>query len=193
MSDAAADHSAIEVLAGEGGSYPPPENFAAQALIADDSLHREAAADLDAFWLRRARETTRRGSRSPRRAWSGSAALHLVRRRRPQRQPFVPRPPHRGRQRRPRSPTTSSPRTRPRRPRPGATPTCTPRSAGWRTRSAAFGVGKGDRVGIYMGMVPADRRRDARLRPDRRATRRRLRRLLARLARRPARRFGRDS
>ncbi len=48
--------AAIEVLAKAGRSFPPPEEFRAQALVADDSLYREAAEDLDGFWLRRTRE-----------------------------------------------------------------------------------------------------------------------------------------
>ena len=42
------------------------------------------------------------------------------------------------------------------------------------------GIEKGDVVGIYLPMIPAGRRRDARLRPDRRRPQRRLRRLLGR-------------
>ena len=48
-----------------------------------------------------------------------------------------------------------------------------------------LGVGKGDRVAIYMRHDPGGRRRDARLRPHRRAAHGGLRRFLRRLAARP--------
>ena len=54
----------------------------------------------------------------------------------------------------------------------------------------ALGVRKGTAVGIYLGMVPEARDRDARLRAARRAAHGRLRRLLGRLALRPAARHG---
>jgi acetyl-CoA synthetase len=46
----------IEVLAKEGHSFPPSEEFKAQALITDDSLHRAAEKDLDGFWLDQAKQ-----------------------------------------------------------------------------------------------------------------------------------------
>ena len=49
-----------------------------------------------------------------------------------------------------------------------------------------LGIGKGDTVGIYMGMVPETADRDAGLRPDRRAARGGVRRVLAELAGRAA-------
>ena len=49
----------------------------------------------------------------------------------------------------------------------------------------ALGVRRGDRVAIYMPMVPEARRRDARVRPHRRGAQRRLRRLQRRVAARP--------
>jgi acetyl-CoA synthetase len=44
----------IEVLAKEGRSFPPSDEFKAQALITDDSLHRAAEKDLEGFWLEQA-------------------------------------------------------------------------------------------------------------------------------------------
>ena len=46
----------IEVLAQEGRTFPPPEAFRAQALIKDDSVYEEAERDYDGFWLKRAKE-----------------------------------------------------------------------------------------------------------------------------------------
>jgi acetyl-CoA synthetase len=46
----------IEVLAKEGRSFPPSDDFKAQALITDDSLHRAAEQDLNGFWLDQAKQ-----------------------------------------------------------------------------------------------------------------------------------------
>ncbi|MFA5566020.1 MAG: acetate--CoA ligase [Acidimicrobiia bacterium] len=40
----------------EDRTFPPPADFAAQALVNDQSLYEEAAKDPDAFWARQARE-----------------------------------------------------------------------------------------------------------------------------------------
>jgi acetyl-CoA synthetase len=40
----------------EERSFPPSPEFAAAALVSDDSLYREADADFEAFWARQARE-----------------------------------------------------------------------------------------------------------------------------------------
>jgi acetyl-CoA synthetase len=48
--------AAIEVLVQEGRTFPPPEDFTAQALISDDSIYEEAEQDFDGFWLRQAKE-----------------------------------------------------------------------------------------------------------------------------------------
>jgi acetyl-CoA synthetase len=57
---AAADDSgriaAIEVLAKAGRSFPPPDDFRAQALVSDDSLYRAAEDDFEGFWLEQAKE-----------------------------------------------------------------------------------------------------------------------------------------
>jgi acetyl-CoA synthetase len=46
----------IEALLSESRTFPPPEDFRAGALIKDDSVYREAEADFEAFWARLARE-----------------------------------------------------------------------------------------------------------------------------------------
>ncbi|HXD60155.1 MAG TPA: AMP-binding protein, partial [Thermoleophilaceae bacterium] len=46
----------IEVLAKEGHSFPPPEAFKAQAIVQDDSLYRAAEEDLEGFWLEHAKQ-----------------------------------------------------------------------------------------------------------------------------------------
>jgi acetyl-CoA synthetase len=51
MSDAT-----IEVYENEARRFPPPEAFAAAALANDRSLYEEAEADYEAFWARQARE-----------------------------------------------------------------------------------------------------------------------------------------
>jgi acetyl-CoA synthetase len=48
--------AAIEALIREERTFPPPEEFRATALIGDDSVYREAEADYEAFWSRLARE-----------------------------------------------------------------------------------------------------------------------------------------
>ena len=46
----------ISDFASEDRLFPPPPAFQAAALAGDDSLYREADADLEAFWARQARE-----------------------------------------------------------------------------------------------------------------------------------------
>ena len=46
----------IEVLAKKGRSFPPPDDFKAQALITDDSLYKAAEEDLEGFWLDQTKE-----------------------------------------------------------------------------------------------------------------------------------------
>src|SRR6516162_3916871 len=45
---------AIEAFYLESRTFPPPETFAKEALVVDDSLFREAEADLEGFWARQA-------------------------------------------------------------------------------------------------------------------------------------------
>ncbi len=48
------DAQTIEALLKEGRTFPPPEDFQKRAGVTDDSLHREAEADIEAFWARQA-------------------------------------------------------------------------------------------------------------------------------------------
>jgi acetyl-CoA synthetase len=48
--------AAIEALLDEKRTFPPSADFRAQAVIGDDSVYREAEEDFEAFWSRRARE-----------------------------------------------------------------------------------------------------------------------------------------
>ncbi len=47
----------IDVLLREGRTFPPPAEFAANALVNDRSVYEEAERDLDGFWLARTRES----------------------------------------------------------------------------------------------------------------------------------------
>jgi acetyl-CoA synthetase len=46
----------IEALLAEGRTFPPPPGFAASSLVSDRSMHDEAAADPPAFWAKQAGE-----------------------------------------------------------------------------------------------------------------------------------------
>ena len=50
------EHGALDSLLHEDRSFPPPEGFAASAHVRDDSLQRAADADLEAYWAEWARE-----------------------------------------------------------------------------------------------------------------------------------------
>jgi len=49
---------AIEDFYLEDRTFPPPEEFRRQALVSDDRLHREAEADWQSFWAAQAKELT---------------------------------------------------------------------------------------------------------------------------------------
>src|SRR6266516_4869362 len=49
-------HDTISVLVREGRTFPPPPEFTAQAIIKDGSVYEEAERDYEGFWLRRAKE-----------------------------------------------------------------------------------------------------------------------------------------
>jgi acetyl-CoA synthetase len=49
-----ADNDAIEALLAEDRTFPPPADFAKHAVVSDNSLYDEAAKDRDAFWERQA-------------------------------------------------------------------------------------------------------------------------------------------
>ncbi|MQA72952.1 MAG: acetate--CoA ligase [Solirubrobacterales bacterium] len=48
--------AAIEVLVREGRTFPPSDDFVAQALIKDASVYEDAERDYEGFWLERAKE-----------------------------------------------------------------------------------------------------------------------------------------
>ena len=50
------EHDVIEGLLDEQRTFPPPEAFRARAIIQDDSVYREAEADFEGFWARLADE-----------------------------------------------------------------------------------------------------------------------------------------
>jgi len=50
----AVEAKTIEALLQEGRSFPPSAEFRKRAKVTDDSLHREAEADLEGFWKRQA-------------------------------------------------------------------------------------------------------------------------------------------
>ncbi|HVM51597.1 MAG TPA: acetate--CoA ligase [Acidimicrobiales bacterium] len=50
------DHQAIEVFGLEDRTFPPPDWFTSGALVTDRAMHEEAEVDFEAFWARQARE-----------------------------------------------------------------------------------------------------------------------------------------
>ena len=54
--EAMAEDATIEDWFREDRAFPPPADFAANALVSDRSLYDEAEADVEAFWARQARE-----------------------------------------------------------------------------------------------------------------------------------------
>ena len=143
----------IDVLASEGRTFPPTDEFRRRALVTDDAVYRRADEDVDGFWLERTRElvgwfrepTTGLEWTPPHCRWFADGVLnashscldrhvdagagdrvayHFV--------PEHPDEPHR--------PISYAEL----------------RDEVCRTANAlrALGIGKGDVVGIYMGMVP---------------------------------------
>ena len=55
MEDAVAEPT-IEAYYLEERTFPPPDEFRANALVTDESLHKEADADFEAFWARQAED-----------------------------------------------------------------------------------------------------------------------------------------
>jgi len=62
----------IAVLLEEGRTFPPPPAFAAQALYRDDAPYREAEADLEGFWARQAERLVWRRRWDQVLDWSGA-------------------------------------------------------------------------------------------------------------------------
>ncbi len=51
-----AQQAAIEALLEEARTFPPPEEFRAQAIVQDDAVYRRAEEDFEGFWAELARE-----------------------------------------------------------------------------------------------------------------------------------------
>ena len=157
-------------------TFEPPGEFRERALVADESLHEEAARDPEAWWLKLAAELDWFTEPTTGLDDSDAAVLQVVRRRQDQRLLQLPRPPRRGRQRRPgRLPLARGGgrggRGHLRRPAPRR-PAARERAARPRRRGRR-------RRRHLPADDPRGRGGDARLRPDRRPAQRRLRRLLA--------------
>jgi acetyl-CoA synthetase len=56
MTETPTSLAAIEALLHERRTFPPPDEFRARAVVSDESVYRRAAEDPAAFWLERARE-----------------------------------------------------------------------------------------------------------------------------------------
>jgi acetyl-CoA synthetase len=56
MVDEVQKSDTIESLLAEGRTYPPPKAFTGGALVADDGIYAEADADFEAFWAKQAGE-----------------------------------------------------------------------------------------------------------------------------------------
>ena len=65
-----AQQAAIEALLEEARTFPPPEEFRAQAIVQDDAVYRRAEEDFEGFWAELARSSSA-GSRSRRGARTG--------------------------------------------------------------------------------------------------------------------------
>ena len=152
MAGSAVTGAAIEDYFVEDRTFPPPADFAADALVVgrrDLRRGRGRLAGLLGPPGRRSRHLVRRVAHHPR---LGPAVRQVVRRRHPQRVVQLPRPPRRGRPRATgRLPLGGRAG---RHPHASPTPTCSARCSGSPTCSRASGVGKGDRVAIYMPMIP---------------------------------------
>ena len=143
---------AIEAYYSEDRTFPPPDGFAADALVSDRSLYDEAERDWEGFWARQARElVTWFDDFDTVCEWNLPFAKWFRRR-------------HAERRRTTASTVTSrragatvsrtTGRASPATPAPSPTPTCTRRCAGSPTCSSRSGCEKGDRVNIYLPMIP---------------------------------------
>jgi acetyl-CoA synthetase len=56
MTETAHAQAAIEALLEEQRTFPPPEEFRAQAVISDEEVYRRAEEDFEGFWAELARE-----------------------------------------------------------------------------------------------------------------------------------------
>ena len=85
----------IEALAAEQRMFPPPADFAANALVSDRSMYDEASADHEGFWARQASELVELDQAVEHRARVEPAVLEVVPRRSAERRRQLPRPPRR--------------------------------------------------------------------------------------------------
>ena len=151
-SDPQSPGAAIEDYFVEDRTFPPPADFAAEALVSGAEIYDEAEADWQGFWARQAADLVTWYDDVAHDPRLGPAVRQVVRRRHPQRVVQLPRPPRRGRPGRARSRST------------GRASRATQRTITYADlldqvqRFAnvlkGLGVGKGDRVAIYMPMIP---------------------------------------
>ena len=161
--------------------FAPPAELAAAANVTAEA-YAEAEQDRLAFWAEQADRLTWSKRWDTTLDWQ-PAVRQVVRRRRAQRRLQLRGPPRRGRPRRQgRLPLGGRARATA---APSPTPSCNARSAKAANALTELGVGKGDRVAIYMPMIPETVDRDAGLRPHRRVALGGLRRVLRRRAARP--------
>ena len=141
----------ISDLLREDRRFPPPEQFRLHALANDPHVYEEAARDPEAFWAKFAGELE--WSRQwDSRARMESAAREMVRRRQDQRERELSRSPLRGARRNKAAIIWEG--------EPGdrahahLSATCIARCAQFANVLKSLGVTKGDRVAIYMPMIP---------------------------------------
>ena len=139
-------------LSHEDRKFPPSEEFAAQANGRAD-LYAAADADHEGFWAEQARRylhagpptSPARSTGTTRRSRSGSSAASSTRRTTASTATSRPAAATRSRS------TSSASRATP---APSPTPSCSGRSAGPPTPSRRWASRKGDRVAIYLPMIP---------------------------------------
>ena len=142
---------ALEALLQEGRTFPPPESFRKTALDTDASVYDDAERDWQGFWAAQALalDWTHGVAHDPRvgpaRSPSGSSAASST-----SRTTASTATSRRATATRSRSTGKASPATRERSP----TAICSKRRVAVANALRSFGVEKGDRVAIYMGMVP---------------------------------------
>ena len=90
----------IESLLAEGRTFPPPESFKKNTLVAGTDVYDEADADFEGFWARQAAALDWFKDWHTILEWD-AAVREVVRRRQAQRRVQLPRPSRHGRARRP--------------------------------------------------------------------------------------------
>ena len=139
-------------LSHEERRFPPPEEFAEQANVKRRRLRRGRRRPAGVLGQGGRAAVLGRRSGTEVLDWSRRAVREVVRRRRAQRRLQLRRPARRGRARRPgRLSTGRASRATPAR---SPTPSSRTRSARRRTRWSNWACSTGDRVAIYMPMIP---------------------------------------